>query len=92
MPGLLPLSLGARLERHVLLVRSSDAVFYGFDRVRFPAPMFIGDPLLLEVEIVSAEDLDNSAQAVFRHRFRSSGPKPVCVAEQKVRYTHDEQP
>jgi acyl dehydratase len=92
VPGLLTLSLGALLEPHVLEVRSGDAVFYGFDRVRFPAPMFVGDRLRLEVEIVSADDLGHAVQAVFLHRFRSSGPKPVCVAEQKVRYAHDEQP
>jgi acyl dehydratase len=90
--GLLTLSLAALLERQVLVVRSSDAVLYGFDHVRFPAPMFVGDPLRLEVEVVSAEDLGDSVRAVFGHRFQSSGPKPVCVAEQRVRYTHDELP
>jgi acyl dehydratase len=91
VPGLLTLSLGALLEPHVLQVGSSDAVFYGFDRVRFPAPMFIGDRLRLEAEILSADDLGHSVQAVVRHRFWSAGPKPVCVAEQKIRYTHDDQ-
>jgi hypothetical protein len=28
---------------------------------------------------------------VFRHRFWSSGPKPACVAEQTVRYSHERQ-
>jgi acyl dehydratase len=90
VPGTLTLSLAALLEREVIVVRCADAVFYGFDRVRFPAPMFVGDPLRLEVEIISAQDGPDMAQAVFRHRFWSSGPKPVCVAEQTVRYTHEQ--
>jgi acyl dehydratase len=90
VPGLLTLSLGARLEKQILHVQASDAVFYGFDRVRFPAPMFVGAPLRLEVEIISATSSPDSVRAVFRHRFWSSGAKPVCVAEQNVRYTHDQ--
>ena len=90
VPGLLTLSLGARLEKQILRVQASDAVFYGFDRVRFPAPMFVGAPLRLEVEIISATSSPDSVRAVFRHRFWSSGAKPVCVAEQNVRYTHDQ--
>jgi acyl dehydratase len=90
VPGLLTLSLGALIEPHVLLVRAADAVFYGFDRVRFPAPMFVGDPLRLEIEVISAENSVSSVRAVFRYRFWSSGPKPVCVAEQNIRYTHED--
>lgn len=90
VPGLLTLALGALLEPHVLLVRAEDAVFYGFDRVRFPAPMFVGDRLRLEIEIISAEDSAGSVRAVFRNRFWSAGAKPVCVAEQNVRYTHEQ--
>jgi acyl dehydratase len=90
VPGLLTLSLGALLEKHVLQVLSGDAVFYGFDRVRFPAPLFVGAPLRLEVEILSAENRPDSVQAVFRQRFWSSGAKPVCVAEQNIRYTHEQ--
>ena len=92
VPGTLTLSLAARLERHLFVVRCADAVFYGFDRVRFPAPMFVGDPLRLEVEIMSAENSPHAVQATFRHRFWSAGPKPVCVAEQNVRYIHEEEP
>ena len=91
VPGLLTLSLGARLERQTLRVRARDVVFYGFDRVRFPAPMFVGAPLRLAVEIVSADDSSPDAvQAVFLNRLWSSDAKPVCIAEQKIRYTHDQ--
>lgn len=90
VPGLLTLSLGALLEKQILHVQASDAVFYGFDRVRFPAPMFVGAPLRLAVEIISATSSPDSVRAVFRHRFWSSGAKPVCVAEQNIRYTHDQ--
>ena len=84
----LTLSLGAALQKHVLVVKSANAVAHGFDRVRFPAPMFVGDHLRLEIVLVSADELDGEVQALLRHRFLSAGPKPVCVAEQTVRYVH----
>jgi acyl dehydratase len=90
VPGLLTLSLGARLEKQTLHVQARDAVFYGFDRARFPAPMFVGAPLRLAVEIISAENSPDSVRAVFLNRFWSSGATPVCVAEQNIRYTHDQ--
>jgi acyl dehydratase len=92
VPGTLTLSLAARLEPRLLVVRCADAIFYGFDRVRFPAPMFVGDPLRLEVEIMAAENGPDAVHATFRHRFWSAGPKPVCVAEQSVRYVHGAEP
>lgn len=87
--GLLTLALGAEMQTHVLDVRAADAVFYGIDRVRFPAPMFVGDRLGLEIDIVSVDQLDGGVQARFRHRFVSSAATPVCVCEQVIRYTHD---
>ncbi len=89
--GLLTLSLGVLLQREVLLIESADAVFYGFDRVRFPAPMFTGDRLRLEVEILSAQEQADSVRASFRQRFWSSAAKPVCVTEQSIRYFHEGQ-
>ncbi|MBE3204048.1 MULTISPECIES: MaoC/PaaZ C-terminal domain-containing protein [Parafrankia] len=86
--GLLTLSLGAELERRALAVRASDAVFYGFDRVRFPAPMFVSDPLGLRVEILAVEEVGGAVQARLRHTFTSVGPRPVCVSEQNIRYIH----
>ncbi|OAA27461.1 acyl dehydratase [Frankia sp. EI5c] len=86
--GLLTLALGAELEKRALAVRASDAVFHGFDRVRFPAPMFVGDPLGLRVEILAAEELDGAVRVRLRHTFSSLGPRPVCVSEQAVRYVH----
>ncbi len=50
----------------------------------------VGARLRLEVEIISAENSPDSVRAVFRHRFWSSGAKPVCIAEQSIRYTHDQ--
>ena len=88
--GLLTMSLGVLLQRQVLLIESADAVFYGFDRVRFPAPMFTGDRLRLEVEILAAEGRADSVLASFRQHFWSSAAKPVCVVEQSIRYFHEE--
>lgn len=86
--GLLTLSLGTRLEQDVLVVQSSSVVSYGFDKVRFPAPMFVGDRLRLEVDLLRADAVEAGIRARLRHRLLSSGPKPVCVAEQIVQYTH----
>jgi acyl dehydratase len=87
--GLLTLSLGALLEKHVLVVQAQDAVLYGVDRVRFPAPMFVGDPVRLEIDVVSAQEQGDGVVARLQHRYVSAGPKPVCVAQQIVRYTHN---
>jgi acyl dehydratase len=88
--GLLTLALGAHLEPHVLAVEAADAVFYGFDRVRFPAPLFVGDDLRLEIEVVAVEVLGDGVQATTRRRFWSAVAKPVCVADEIVRYRHAE--
>jgi acyl dehydratase len=87
--GLLTMSLGVLLQRQVLVIESADSVFYGFDRVRFPAPLFTGDELRLEVEILIAEERPGSVRAGFRQHFWSGGEKPVCVVEQSVRYFHE---
>jgi acyl dehydratase len=86
--GLLTLSLGARLQPHVLEVEAPEVVFHGMDRLRFPAPLFVGDRVRLEIDLLAVEDVDGGAvQARTRHRFHGAGEKPVCVAEQIVRYS-----
>jgi len=66
----LTLSLGAALQKHVLVVKSANAVAHGFDRVRFPAPMFVGDHLRLEIVLVSADELDGEVGHGVRLRLR----------------------
>jgi acyl dehydratase len=56
---------------------------YGFDRVRFPAPVPAGSRVRARAEIRSVEDLGNGWWHVVT-RFtieREGGDKPVCVAD-----------
>ncbi len=59
---------------------------YGLNRVRFPAPMPVGNRLRMRAKLASADDVAGGAQLVTELTFeREGGDKPVCVAEQLVR-------
>lgn len=55
----------------------------GFGEVRFPAPVFIGDTLYAETEIIEvrpSESRPNQAVAIFEHRCRNQRDGLVCIA------------
>lgn len=56
---------------------------YGWNRVRFPAPVPAGARIRASAEILSVEELDGGwYQSVTRFTVEREGhPKPVCVAE-----------
>jgi acyl dehydratase len=55
---------------------------YGFDRVRFPAPMPVGDRVRMRLKISRVNDIPGGAQITAALTFeREGGDKPVCVAE-----------
>lgn len=59
---------------------------YGLNRVRFPAPMPVGDRVRMRAKLVAVEDIPGGAQLVSELTFeREGGDKPVCVAEQLSR-------
>jgi acyl dehydratase len=61
-------------------------VNYGCNRVRFPAPLPVGDRVRMRAKLVSVEDVPGGAQIVTELTFeREGGGKPVCVAETLAR-------
>lgn len=61
-------------------------VNYGLNRVRFPAPMPVGDKVRMRAKLTSIEEVQGGAQITTEMTFeREGGEKPVCVAETLVR-------
>ena len=63
-------------------------VNYGWNKVRFPAPVPVGSRVRASVEIVSVDDVgDGWHQTVQRWTVEVEGnEKPVCVAESVARF------
>ena len=58
------------------------AVNYGLDKLRFPAPLFVGDSVRLRVQMTGIEEFPGGATLALKLTFESSrGGKPVCVAD-----------
>jgi acyl dehydratase len=61
-------------------------VNYGLNRVRFPAPMPVGDRVRMRATLRSVEEIPGGAQITTELTFeREGGEKPVCVAESLAR-------
>src|ERR1700758_4301187 len=59
---------------------------YGLNRVRFPAPMPVGDRVRMRAKLAAVEEIPGGAQIVTELTFeREGGEKPVCVAESLAR-------
>jgi acyl dehydratase len=57
-------------------------VNYGLNRVRFPAPLPVGDSVRMRMRLAKVEDIPGGAQITTELTFeRQGGDKPVCVAE-----------
>jgi acyl dehydratase len=55
---------------------------YGLNRVRFPAPLPVGDSVRMRAKLTAVEELPGGAQLTVELTFeRAGGGKPVCVAE-----------
>ena len=55
---------------------------YGLNKLRFPAPMPVGDRVRMRMELQDVEDIPGGAQITMKLTFeREGGDKPVCVAE-----------
>jgi acyl dehydratase len=62
------------------------AVNYGLNRVRFPAPLPVGNRVRMRIELVAVDDVVGGAQITMKLTFESEGAlKPVCVAESLTR-------
>jgi long-chain acyl-CoA synthetase len=58
------------------------AVNYGLEKLRFPAPLLVGDRVRLRASLDGSEPVDGGAVLRFALTFeREGGEKPVCVAQ-----------
>ena len=61
-------------------------VNYGLNKVRFPAPMPVGDRVRMRMKLAAVDDIPGGAQFTTELTFeREGGDKPVCVAESLTR-------
>ena len=61
-------------------------VLYGFNRIRFPAPLPVGSRVRKRLRVASVEPITGGAQITAELTFeREGGDKPVCVAEYLAR-------
>jgi acyl dehydratase len=86
--GFFTLSLAPRLfDRVVSVAGFEHALNYGLNKVRFPAPLPVGERVRLRVTLAEVTPAGDGAQCVFAIAFeREGGDKPVCVAEWVARY------
>jgi acyl dehydratase len=55
---------------------------YGFNKVRFPAPLPVGTRVRMRLKLANVDDVAGGAQITTELTFeREGGDKPVCVAE-----------
>ena len=61
-------------------------VNYGLNRVRFPAPLPVGDRVRMRAKLAAVEEVPGGAQITTELTFEREGAeKPVCVAESLAR-------
>jgi acyl dehydratase len=85
--GYYTLSLHPVLAGQVLRLEGfAFAVNYGLNKVRFPAPLPVGNRVRMRVELVAVDDVLGGAQITMKLTFEGEGAlKPVCVAESLTR-------
>jgi acyl dehydratase len=85
--GYYTLSLHPMLAEQVLRYEGfAFAVNYGLNRVRFPAPLPVGNRVRMRITLMDVEDVLGGAQITMKLTFEGEGAlKPVCVAESLTR-------
>ncbi len=85
--GLLTLSFAPTMTASLLsLTGVAFALNYGYDRVRFPAPLHVGARVRLRATLAQVEDIAGGVQIRVVQTFEREGAdKPVCVAESLAR-------
>jgi acyl dehydratase len=85
--GYFTLSLAPRFSYDMFTFEGfAFGVNYGLNRVRFPAPMPVGEKVRMRATLASVEEIPGGAQITTELTFeREDGEKPVCVAESLAR-------
>ncbi len=86
--GLLTLSLApAFMEALMAFDGFAHALNYGYDKVRFPAPVPVGSRLRMRATITEVAEIPGGAQVTTTQTIeREGGDKPVCVARSVARF------
>jgi acyl dehydratase len=87
--GLLTLSMiGVLCEQVFRFDGYKMGVNYGYDRIRFPAPVRVGSKLRVAAKVLSFEMLPTAVQTVMELTVEIEGSvKPACVAQMIFRLT-----
>src|SRR5829696_4692247 len=85
--GYYTLSLASRFIEELLKVDGvAMMVNYGLNKVRFPAPLPVGDRVRMHLRLAGVDDIEGGVQLTSELTFeREGGDKPVCVAESLAR-------
>ena len=85
--GLLTLSLGPQFSYSMFSLEGfAFGLNYGYNRVRFPAPLPVDSRVRMRATLSSVDDIPGGAQITVTQTFeREGGDKPVCVAESLAR-------
>ena len=81
--GLFTLSLGPKFSYEIFDIQGfAFGVNYGYEKVRFPAPLPVGSRVRMRATLTSVEDVPGGVQIKITQTFEREGhDKPVCVAE-----------
>ncbi|HEU4977971.1 MAG TPA: MaoC family dehydratase [Solirubrobacteraceae bacterium] len=81
--GLYTLSLGPQFSYAMFSIENvAFGLNYGYDRVRFPAPVPVGSKVRMRASLTSVDDIPGGVQTKITQTFEvEGGEKPVCVAE-----------
>ena len=85
--GLLTLSLGPKFMYELYTIENvAMALNYGYEKVRFPAPVPVGSKLRMRGTLSAVDDVPGGVQMRLTETFEiDGGEKPVCVAEAVAR-------
>ena len=86
--GLLTLSLAPGLMEQLMAYDGfAHALNYGYEKVRFPAPVPVGSKVRLTATLKDVEEIKGGYQLTAAATIeRDGGDKPVCIAELVVRF------
>jgi acyl dehydratase len=84
----LTLSLVPHLFASLLgFAAGEDAMFYGYDRVRFPAPVLVGSSIRMRADVVDVTDLGGGEHLVVDLLVEVDGAdRPACAARAIFRH------
>ena len=86
--GFLTLSLLSHLHAHGVQIKGefTRAINYGFNRVRFPAPVLVGSRIRVRSTLLAVEEIADGIQVTWNIAVEIDGnPKPAVAAEWLVR-------